>query len=70
MAGYRRRDRIQRHMWRTGLAVSPQVAEAAAITICGRDKDDARQLLAMVGVIHPDGPAKVDVRASKPRPAP
>lgn len=67
--GYRRRDRIERHTWRTGLAVGADVAEAAAITVCGRlPGDKARDMLALLGIIHPDGPARVDIRVSTPRP--
>jgi hypothetical protein len=31
VTGYRRRDLLERHTWRTGLSSAPEVAEAAAL---------------------------------------
>jgi hypothetical protein len=69
VTGYRRRDLIERHLWRTGLSVSPDVAEAAALTVSRNALDlaDALNLARMCGLIHPDGPGRVDVRVTTPR---
>jgi hypothetical protein len=68
MGSYRRRDRIERHTWRTGLSVTPAVAEAAALAICKRAPDHARDLLEMCGLIDPLGAPRVSVNICTPRP--
>jgi hypothetical protein len=70
VTGYLRRDLLERHLWRTGLRADVElVAEPTALAICGRalSESDARGLLEMCGLIHPDGPGKVDVRVTRPR---
>lgn len=68
MTRYRRRDLLERHTWRTGLSVTPELAESAALAVCRLAPGHARDLLEICGLIHRDGPAKVDVRVSQPRP--
>ena len=66
--GYRRRALLARHTERTGLSVTPEIAEAAALSVCRRAPASARDMLEMLGLIHPDGPARVEVRIVRAAP--
>ena len=63
---YVRRDLLERHAWRTGLHSDPAVLEQAALVVCGAMPGEAPDLLATLGLIHPDGAPKVGVRIKGP----
>lgn len=62
--GYRRMEILERHAWRTGLLVDRDYLLDASIAVLGRADDigDGRELLQMLGLIHPAGPAKVGMK--------
>jgi hypothetical protein len=61
-----RRDLLTRHAARTDLPFTAKGLESAAVTVCcaAPDRADARGLLLMIGLLHPDGPAP----SREPRP--
>ena len=64
MKRYLRLDLLARHTARTGLSVDAELAERAALAVCRRAPAQARDLLGMLGLIHPDGPARIEPRVT------